>query len=210
MHDDLPALDGDTVRRGRETTWRKYGECMGILAGDGLLHHAFETAAACLAHAEYPERAGRALHVLAQKSGVSGMLGGQAFDTAHSGDALTADELLGLYEKKTAALISASLMIGAILAGADEGDVTILEQAGIRVGIAFQIRDDMIDSAEAPETPGSDARNRKTTYVSLFGMQAAEEAALRYSEEAIALLRGLSADSAPLQQMIRRMAVRRQ
>ena len=208
VHDDLPALDHDTLRRGRETTWHRYGECMGILAGDGLLHHAFETAAAGVMHAAHPERAARAMYVLAQKSGVSGMLGGQAFDTAQNGAALSAEELLMLYEKKTAALISASLMIGAILAGADDRAVSVMEQVGIRLGIAFQIRDDLLDCADAAGAGGSDERNCKTTYVTLFGAQAAEDAVQRYSEEAIALLRDLPADSTSLQKLIRALAVR--
>lgn len=208
VHDDLPALDHDTQRRGQPSTWYRYGECMGILAGDGLLHQAFETVALALNGSAYPERVSRAFYVFAHKSGVSGMLGGQALDTLRSEMSVTERELLDMYGMKTAALLEASLMIGAILAGADEQIIGILEQVGRKTGLAFQIRDDILDDPSADENAGSDRKNEKPTYVSLFGRDAAQRKAEQLSCEAAALLNLIPADSDALAQMIREMADR--
>ena len=149
VHDDLPAMDNDEYRRGRETTWKVYGDGMAVLAGDGLLNLAFETAAGAFTFAgdeESYRRIARALQVLGRKAGVYGMIGGQTADIeAESGTEMTEELLLFIHENKTAALIQAAMMIGAILAGADDAAVLKMEKAAYNIGIAFQIQDDSLD-----------------------------------------------------------------
>ena len=133
VHDDLPAMDNDEYRRGRKTTWNVYGDGMAVLAGDGLLNLAFETAASAfdLAESEVEfKRVAAAIQVLGQKSGIYGMIGGQAADIeAETGTQVTEELLLFIHENKTAALIQAAMMIGAILAGADRQEVALMEKA---------------------------------------------------------------------------------
>ena len=149
VHDDLPAMDDDEYRRGRKTTHVVYGEAMGILAGDGLLNYAFETALGAfdgVSVEEYP-RVAQALQVLARKAGVYGMIGGQVCDieSEKKKEPISSDTLMFIHENKTAALIQAAMMIGGILAGADEEQVAQLEQSAYDLGIAFQIQDDILD-----------------------------------------------------------------
>jgi len=202
VHDDLPAMDNDEYRRGRKTTHVVYGEAMGILAGDGLLNYAFETAISAFdvaTHEEYP-RIAAALQILARKAGIYGMIGGQVCDVESEGSAepISGNQLMFIHEHKTAALIQAAMMIGGILAGADETQIKGLEQAAYDLGIAFQIQDDILDvtsTFEALGKPiGSDVKNNKQTYVSIYGLTQAKEEVKRLSEEAIALL-NLEADS---------------
>jgi len=202
VHDDLPAMDNDEYRRGRKTTHVVYGEAMGILAGDGLLNYAFETAISAFdvaTHEEYP-RIAAALQILARKAGIYGMIGGQVCDVESEGSAepISGKQLMFIHEHKTAALIQAAMMIGGILAGADETQIKGLEQAAYDLGIAFQIQDDILDvtsTFEALGKPiGSDVKNNKQTYVSIYGLTQAKEEVKRLSEEAIALL-NLEADS---------------
>lgn len=202
VHDDLPAMDNDDYRRGRLTTHKKYGEAMGILAGDALLNYAFETAMQAFDVADvtmYP-RIAKALQVLAKKAGIFGMIGGQVCDieSENSKEAITADTLLYIHENKTAALIQAAMMIGGILAGADEETVAQLEQSAYDLGIAFQIQDDVLDVTstfeELGKPIGSDEKNHKQTYVTIYGLEQAKAEVKRLSEEAISLLQ-LKADS---------------
>lgn len=202
VHDDLPAMDNDDYRRGRKTTHVVYGEAMGILAGDALLNYAFETAMRAFDVADvsmYP-RVARALQVLAQKAGIYGMIGGQVCDieSENSTEPIEGEKLLFIHEHKTAALIQAAMMIGAILAGAGEDVILRLEQSAYDLGIAFQIQDDILDvtsTFEALGKPiGSDEKNSKQTYVSIYGLDHAKTEVKRLSEEAIALL-GLEKDS---------------
>ena len=146
VHDDLPAMDNDEYRRGRKTTHIVYGEDMGILAGDALLNYAFETA--CRAFEEESEHAlriGKALKILADKAGIYGMIGGQVVDVQESGKAVSGEVLDFIYRLKTSALIEASMMAGAVLAGAEEGQVSRMEQIAGKTGLAFQIQDDILD-----------------------------------------------------------------
>ena len=146
VHDDLPAMDNDEYRRGKKTTHVVYGEAIGILTGDALLNYAFETA--CKAFEYFPERSlliGKALTVLADKAGIYGMIGGQVVDVSQTGHALSQEQLDFIYKLKTGALIEASMMIGAILAGASDEEVSRVEKIAADVGLAFQIRDDMLD-----------------------------------------------------------------
>ena len=210
VHDDLPAMDNDEYRRGRKTTHIVYGEDMGILAGDALLNYAFETA--CTAFEEAPEEAtriGKALQVLAKKAGIYGMIGGQVVDVSASGKNITEDILSFIYELKTGALLESAMMIGAILAGAEEEEVAVIEQVAKKIGIAFQIQDDILDVTSTEEVLGkpvfSDQKNEKTTYVTLFGLEKAKKDVEQISEEAIALLRSLQRENAYLEQLLQEL-----
>lgn len=193
VHDDLPAMDNDEYRRGKKTTHAVYGEAMAILAGDGLLNLGYETAAKafsmCAGRSEDMERVAKAFTILAGKTGNKGMLGGQSLDVELDGMPLSKDQLAYIYSHKTGALIEASLMIGAALAGAGEDQLHILEMVGRDVGDAFQIRDDILDVTgtmeEIGKPIGSDAKNQKTTYVSIHGIEAAEAQVRKLSVRAL-------------------------
>lgn len=189
VHDDLPAMDNDQYRRGRQTTWVVYGEDMAILAGDALMIYAFEVAAKAFAVTEHPDRVGQAIGILARKTGIYGMIGGQTVDVEQTDRPMTADQLDFVYRLKTGALLEASMMIGAVLAGASQEEVSRVEQIADDVGVAFQIQDDILDltsTAEVLGKPiGSDEKNHKTTYVSLYGMEAAREQVSMLSQRAI-------------------------
>ena len=197
VHDDLPAMDNDEYRRGRKTTWTVYGEGMAVLAGDGLLNYAYETAAKAFDKAddlEEMKRVARALQILAEKAGIYGMIGGQNGDLeAEEGKLpLTEELLLFIHEKKTAALIQAALMIGGILAGASDTEIRSLEKAAYDIGIAFQIQDDILDVTGNEKILGkpigSDEKNHKLTYVSLNGLEKSKEDVKRLSGEAEEIL----------------------
>ena len=206
-HDDLPAMDNDMYRRGKKSTHAMYGEAMGILAGDALLNYAFETALRSFDEAEklsaddQPEavkRVSRALSVLAQKAGIYGMVAGQVVDIESEGrsDSVTMDTIKFIHENKTAAMIESSLMIGAILAGAKVDDVRVMESVGSDVGLAFQIRDDILDITgsydKLGKPVGSDEKNDKTTYVTLVGLDKASEDVKMLSDRAIENIRTVS------------------
>ena len=195
VHDDLPAMDNDDLRRGRATTHIKYNEGLAILAGDGLLNFAFETAMKSFELDADAKKVARALKVLATKAGIYGMIGGQTVDIEAESGNQTLDEetLLFIHKNKTAALIESSMMIGAILAGASEEDVTAVEKIAYNIGIAFQIQDDILDvigNEEVLGKPiGSDAKNEKLTYVSLKGLEKAKEDVASLSNEAISAIK---------------------
>lgn len=225
VHDDLPAMDNDEYRRGRKTTHAVYGEAMGILAGDGLLNLAWETAMQAFSLGETDEqpaeRAARlertagAVKVLAQKAGVYGMIGGQTADIESEGaEQIAMEQLLFIHEHKTAALIQASMMAGAILAGADEGQVRRMERCAYDIGVAFQIQDDILDvigSAEELGKPiGSDEKNHKQTYVTLRGLEESGREAARLSGEAAEILSSVEGDSSFLQALTEYLIHRRQ
>lgn len=205
-HDDLPCMDGDKYRRGQESTWYHFGEAMGTLAGDALVLFAYETVGKAYTEAlksiegedciALSERFSRAFLRLSECSGIYGMLGGQVVDVEKTGLALEETELDFIYRLKTGALLAASLEIGGILSGADENSCRLLREIGEKVGIAFQIQDDILDETSTLEELGkpihSDSENGKTTYISLFGMEKAKEEVSRLSEEAIELLQELS------------------
>ena len=196
IHDDLPAMDNDDYRRGRLTCHKVYGEDMAILAGDALLNYAYEVAGT--AAASGGERQCRALLMLASKAGIYGMVGGQTVDVANDGKPITADQLMMIYENKTGALIEAAMMTGAILGGADEAALRQIECIASCVGLAFQIQDDILDVTgtmeELGKPIGSDAKNAKTTYVTLYGLDAASRKVRELSDEAVRLLETLAED----------------
>ena len=215
VHDDLPAMDNDEYRRGRKTTHVVYGEGMAILAGDGLLNYAFETALKAFDLEPANPAIGKALQVLAKKAGVYGMIGGQTADIeAENMDQskVSNDLLLFIHENKTAALIQSSMMIGAILAGASDEDVKALEKIAYNVGIAFQIQDDILDITSSLEVlgkmTGSDEKNNKVTYVTLNGMEKSKEDVEKLSKEALTLLSSFENKNEFLNQLIEELITR--
>lgn len=209
VHDDLPAMDNDEYRRGKKTTHAVYGEAMGILAGDALLNYAYETAAQALPALDKNPNVGAAFLVLAQKAGVYGMVGGQVVDVEADkrGETTIAREKLDfIYQLKTGALIEATMKIGAILAGATTEEQRIVEQAAGRIGLAFQIQDDILDVTstfeELGKPIGSDEKNQKSTYVTYEGLEKSAADVEALSEEASALLATLGKDDAFLQELI--------
>ena len=216
IHDDLPALDNDDYRRGRLTTHKVYGEAMGILSGVALLNYAYETMLQAFAMAEtlqQKEAVLDALQVMAEKTGIHGMLGGQSVDVENDGKALEKDMLDYIYENKTAALIEASMMTGAILAGADAEQVSVIEQAAKRIGLAFQIQDDILDVTSTDEELGkpvhSDEKNHKVTYVTLFGTEKAAAQVAGLSAEAVELLESLNKNNEFLYLLVEKLVNRR-
>ena len=207
VHDDLPAMDNDEYRRGRKTTHIVYGEDMGILAGDALLNYAFETA--CTAFDMEPEKSrliGRALQILARKAGIYGMIGGQVVDVKEAGHPVSGDTLDFIYRLKTSALIEASVMAGAVLAGASDGEVRVMEEAASKTGLAFQIQDDILDVTSTTEALGkpvhSDEKNEKTTYVTWKGLEAAHEEVERLTAEAVEELESLGRECGFLKEIL--------
>ena len=216
IHDDLPALDNDDYRRGRLTTHKVYGEAMGILSGVALLNYAYETMLQAFAMAEtlqQKEAVIDALQVMAEKTGIHGMLGGQSVDVENDGKALEKDMLDYIYENKTSALIEASMMTGAILAGADAEQVSVIEQAAKRIGLAFQIQDDILDVTSTDEELGkpvhSDEKNHKVTYVTLFGTEKAAAQVAGLSAEAVELLESLNKNNEFLYLLVEKLVNRR-
>ena len=207
VHDDLPAMDNDDYRRGRKTTHVVYGEDMGILAGDALLNYAFETA--CSAFELEPQKSvmmGRAVKILADRAGIYGMIGGQVVDVKESGHKITGDMLDFIYRLKTGALIEASVMIGAVLAGASDEEILKIEEIAGKVGMAFQIQDDILDVTSTTEMLGkpihSDEKNEKTTYVTLRGIEESRKEVKRLTSEALDTLKGLKYENAFLNELL--------
>ena len=213
IHDDLPALDNDDYRRGRLTTHKVYGEAMGILSGVALLNYAYETMLLAFERTAYPERVIRGLSVMAEKTGIHGMLGGQSVDVENDGTPLTKEMLDYIYRNKTSALIEAAMMTGAILAGADENSVAIIEEAAGKIGLAFQIQDDILDVTSTEEELGkpvhSDEKNNKVTYVTLFGREEASRQVKELSEDAVSLLKGLNKNNEFLYLLVEKLINRR-
>lgn len=197
VHDDLPAMDDDEYRRGRKTTHVVYGHAMGILAGDALLNYAFETAFGAF-ELEENKNIPKALQILAQKAGIYGMLGGQVVDVEAVGRPLDREHLDFIYRLKTGALIEASMMIGAVLAGASDTEVNKIKEAAADIGLAFQIQDDILDVTSTTQVLGkpvfSDEKNNKTTYVTFEGLEASAQDVKRLSECAIAAVTGFSGE----------------
>ncbi len=213
VHDDLPAMDNDEYRRGMKTTHIVYGEDMGILAGDALLNYAFETALSCFNGSTDTILKSKALKVLANKSGIYGMLGGQVVDVEKTGETLSKEELDFIYSLKTGALIEAAFMAGAVLAGADSNIVAAFEKAGHCIGMAFQIQDDILDITSTQEELGkpvhSDERNEKSTYVAVYGMDNALKAVKEYSEQALGILSNMPVQNSYLNTLARMLINRK-
>lgn len=183
IHDDLPAMDNDDLRRGMPTNHIKFGEDIAILAGDALLNKAFEVAVR-----SENEKSLNALKILSDSSGTEGMIGGQVVDLQSEGKTIGLRELQYIHSLKTGALIRCACSVGAILAGADESSVNAMDEYAKNLGIAFQIRDDILDvkgNAEILGKPiGSDEESDKNTYVKLCGIEKSEELVNEYSQKA--------------------------
>ena len=212
VHDDLPAMDNDEYRRGKLTTHAKYGHAMGILAGDALLNFAFETAVSAFDYGEDPGRVAKALQILAKKAGIYGMIGGQVVDVQSSGHAMSKERLDFIYKLKTSALLEAAMMTGAVLAGAAEEEVRTIEQVASDVGVAFQVRDDILDVTGTLESIGkpvhSDDKNEKTTYVTLKGLEQASADVEELSDRALRNLASLPYKNEFLTELIQSLVYR--
>ena len=212
IHDDLPAMDNDEYRRGRKTTHIVYGEAMAILAGDGLLNLAYETASRAVEMEPENPAVGKAMAVLARKTGITGMIGGQSVDVEQSGKDLSRGQLDFIYRLKTSALIEGSMMVGAILAGASADEAAQIEQVASDVGLAFQIRDDILDVTSTSQVLGkpinSDEKNHKTTYVTMEGLKKAEKDVKEISGRAIDVLDQLGRKNEFLRNLILELVIR--
>lgn len=210
IHDDLPAVDNDDFRRGKPTNHKAYGETTAIFAGDALLNYAFETMLEDTVKEGdqvWKMKKLEAMNVLAKKSGAYGMLGGQMVDylCEQKNDA-TLEELLFIHEKKTAALIQAPLIMGAIFAGANREKIARMEQVGYLVGISYQIQDDILDCIGDEKLlgkkTGSDAKNAKTTYVTIKGLKDAQADQERMSREAEGILSSIAEGPTLLRELV--------
>ena len=212
IHDDLPAMDNDEYRRGRKTTHIVYGEAMAIRAGDGLLNLAYETASRAFEMEPENPDVGKAMAVLARKTGITGMIGGQSVDVEQSGKDLSRGQLDFIYRLKTSALIEGSMMVGAILAGASADEAAQIEQVASDVGLAFQIRDDILDVTSTSQVLGkpinSDEKNHKTTYVTMEGLKMAEKDVKEISGRAIDVLDQLGRKNEFLRNLILELVIR--
>ena len=225
VHDDLPAMDNDEYRRGKLTTWKVYGECMAILAGDGLLNFAFETASNAFRIVDKEcgtdpaqqlktyRAVGRSMQILSKKAGIYGMIGGQTADIEAEGrNDLTEELLLFIHEHKTAALMECAMMIGAALAGASQSDIEKMERAASNIGIAFQIQDDILDITSTTEVlgkpVGSDEKNHKLTYVTLHGIEESKQQVKELSEEAVEILKSFETKNEFLVELVEQLVNR--
>lgn len=200
IHDDLPCMDNDDMRRGRPSCHKAFGEDTALLAGDALLTLAFKTAAET--DGIPSDRVLKAIAVLAENAGISGMVGGQVEDLAFEKSGATIEQLRGMYLKKTSCLLSAGAVCGSILAGADEEELKYAAEYAEKLGLAFQIIDDILDCTSDEKTLGkpigSDEKNGKTTYVTLLGIDGAKAEAERLSNEALTALCKIKGDNAAL------------
>lgn len=216
VHDDLPSLDNDDYRRGRLTTHKVYGEAMGVLSGVALLNYAYEVMLTAFDTADTPDCQAhviQALKVMSNKTGLYGMLGGQSVDVENDGKPLSKEMLDYIYKHKTSALLEAAMMAGAVLGGADEQELALVESAASDIGLAFQIRDDILDVTSTSEELGkpvhSDEKNNKITYVTLFGTEEASRQVEALSESAVSSLEKLNRKNEFLTALVRKMAGRR-
>lgn len=222
IHDDLPALDNDDYRRGRKTAHIVFGEDMAILAGDSLLNYAYETAAKSFSMITENDNSNdlndwkkevilrrnleKAMQILTTKPGIYGMIGGQVADVELTGTKLNEEQLTYIYENKTGALIEASMMIGAVLSGAEHQAIEKIEKVAYNVGMAFQIQDDILDETSSFEELGkpihSDEKNEKVTFVTIYGIEESEKEVERLSKEAIKILQSIDGDSTFLAEFV--------
>ena len=213
IHEELPCMDNDEYRRGRKTTWVVYGYDMAVLAGDALMLYAFETAAKAMEMTDDTGAVARCMRILAEKSGIYGMVGGQTVDVELTGKPVPRETLDFIYRLKTGALLEASMMMGAVLAGASGEDLRKVERMAGDIGLAFQIEDDILDctgtTEEIGKPAGSDEKNEKTTYVTAEGLEKARADARKLSEEAVGILHELPGANPFLEELILQLVDRR-
>jgi len=211
IHDDLPALDNDDLRRGKATCHKKFGEATAILAGDALLTLAFETLSN--APVDPARRVAILSHVAASAGTINGMVGGQVADLEAEGRAIEPAELEYIHRSKTAALIRASVVAGAISGGAEDEDVSRLKRFGETIGWAFQVVDDILDveesSAALGKTAGKDAEQQKATYPALYGLERSRQFAKELELRAMAELATYGQRAARLQELAELIVHRR-
>ncbi len=208
VHDDLPAMDDDELRRGKPTTHKAFGEAEAILAGDGLLTLAFEVLATTPEGAAFATRRAESVAVLARASGAAGMVGGQSGDLAATGKSVDLAMVRWIHRHKTAALFAASAEIGAVLASASTEVRSAFSRFGIALGLAFQIVDDVLDmtadSAQLGKTSGKDSRDGKGTYVSTIGIDGSRVEASQHIKQALSELSALGLATRQLNDLARR------
>ena len=209
IHDDLPCMDDDDLRRGKPTNHKVFGESTAVLAGDALQAEAFGT----ILRSPLPvEARAKCAEILAGAAGVDGICGGQFMDLSAEGHALNGEELSALQGRKTGALLAGACMLGAAAAGAGEKTVETAGQYGAQLGAAFQIRDDMLDvmstESELGKPIGSDKRDRKSTFMSLYGEDKCDKMVREITEAACSTVKGMDADGF-LTELARRLAGRR-
>ena len=187
IHDDLPAMDNDDLRRGKPTNHKVFGEGFAVLAGDALLNHAFETMTAIIANTPKPEYV-RAMELICKASGVNGMIGGQCIDLYSENKSIDLETLKRMHGKKTGALITASLTAGAVISKAGQDDIKNIMEFGDLIGLAFQVTDDILDVSGSTEKLGKtinkDAKYHKSNFISFYGMEKSRQIAVELIEEA--------------------------
>jgi geranylgeranyl diphosphate synthase, type II len=203
IHDDLPCMDDDDLRRGKPTSHKVFGEALAVLAGDGLLNEAMNIMFKyCLGR---DGRSLQACRIISEASGVEGMIGGQVVDILSEGRQIDAEELSYMHSKKTGALIKAAILSGAALAGAPSSDLEVLERYGDNLGLAFQIKDDILDVTGSTEVLGkkinSDENNNKTTFVTTYGLESCKDMCVKLTDECIELLKSLKADTEAMEKL---------
>ena len=212
IHDDLPAMDDDTMRRGRRTNHVVFGDALAILSGDALLTEAFTVLAQSAASDPEPARAWRATREIAEAAGVRGMVGGQAADIAAQGVTPALAMVEYIHVRKTGAMLLAAVRVGATIGGADEASLRPLTRYGECIGLAFQIADDILDAEAPPEmtgkTPGRDTQLHKATFPAVVGLPAAKQRARELLDQALGALRELDARAELLRELARWVVAR--
>ncbi|AUN15374.1 geranyltranstransferase [[Clostridium] sordellii] len=200
IHDDLPALDNDDLRRGRKTNHKVYGEAMAILAGDGLLNYAYEIMLKESIGKNDPEKYLKAINEIAKSAGIYGMIGGQVVDIESEGKKIDMDKLDFIHMNKTAAIIIGCMRAGAIIGNATDKQLEDITKYAKNIGLSFQIVDDILDivgdEAKLGKNVGSDIDNEKSTYPSLIGLEKSKEVANQLIKEAKASINQISKDNA--------------
>lgn len=200
IHDDLPAMDNDDLRRGKPTNHKVFGEAIAILAGDGLLNEAMNIMFQC--SLEGDKSTLEACSMISKAAGVEGMIGGQVVDIVSEGKSISEEQLYYMHKYKTGALIKNAIVSGAILGGAGEEDIEVLSLFGEKLGLIFQIRDDILDVIGDANTLGknvnSDSSNNKTTFVSKFGLEKCKEMCESLTSECLGLLENISSNATDL------------
>lgn len=212
IHDDLPCMDNDDLRRGKPSCHIQFGEGTALLAGDALLTHAFSAASAAYFNGSLPaETVLRCVNQLARAAGVEGMIGGQVIDTTPEEVPMTPEQLEAMHSMKTGALIRAAAVLGCLAAGAPRDVILQADLYAAKVGLAFQIVDDILDATESSEELGkstSDAENNKTTYITLYGVEKAKEMVRRLVLEADLAVKGTPLDDELLYELADTLAKR--
>lgn len=204
IHDDLPAMDNDDLRRGKPTNHKVFGEAIAILAGDGLLNEAMN----CMFRLCCEDNSLKNLNacrLISEAAGADGMIGGQVIDMLSENVEIPVEQLYAMHRKKTGALIKASILSGAVMGGAGEADLKNLAEYGEKLGLAFQIKDDILDVTGDTETLGkmakSDIENRKTTFITEYGLEECIEMAEKLTQECMDCLRKIDRDTSHLEQI---------